>query len=236
MATPSPLQRPRLRQLVAMGGGGFSMEPRDPALDDAALALTGKGVPKVCFMGTANGDTSEDLDAFYAAFPESRAQASHVSLFHRRRDDVAARILGCDLLYIGGGNTANLLALWRLHEVDRWVREAWNSGIVLAGVSAGASVLFEACLTDAFGAKLTPLSDGLGLVSGSFCPHYDRGRRRSSRFRQVIGEGMQGGFGVGEGSALHFCERDLVGVFRERPDCVAFRVSRDAGKVREVAL
>jgi dipeptidase E len=211
------------------------MEPRDPTLDDAALALTGKDTPKVCFLGTANGDASQDLDAFYAAFPQSRARACHVSLFHRRRDDLASRILGCDLLYIGGGNTANLRVLWRLHGVDALVGEAWRSGVVLAGVSAGASVLFEACLTDAFGASLTPLSDGLGLVPGSFCPHYNRGRRRS-RFRQVIGEGVRGGFGVGDGAALHFHGTELKDVFRERPDCTASRVSRESGKVREVAL
>ena len=212
------------------------MTPEDPTLDDAALALTGQTLPRVCFLGTAGGDSHPEIDAFYEAFPKSRAQASHVTLFRRRRGDLGARVRSCDLLYISGGSTANLLALWRLHVMDELVREAWLSGVVLVGVSAGACALFEACLTDSFGQALTPLTEGLGLVGGSFCPHYGRGRRRRARFRQVIGEGLVGGYGVEDGAALHFRERSLVGVIRSHEDAGAFRVSRVDGKVREETL
>jgi len=219
-----------------MGGGGFSMEPDNPALDDFALNLTGAGHPRVCFVATAAGDDNGYIDSFYAAFPDDRARATHLSLFKRQRGDLRARLLENDLIYIGGGSTANLLALWRLHGFDDMIREAWTSGVILAGVSAGACCLFEACLTDSFGPALAPLNDGLGLLEGSFCPHYDGEARRRPRYRQVVGEGLVGGYAVEDGAALHFEGTALSSVVRSRPEANAFRVEKYNGKVREERL
>jgi peptidase E len=219
-----------------MGGGGFSMEPDNPVLDDFALRLTGADLPRVCFIPTAAGDDNGYIDSFYTAFPESRARARHLSLFKRQRGDLRARLLDNDLIYIGGGSTANLLVLWRLHGFDVLIREAWESGIVLAGISAGACCLFEASLTDSFGPSLAPLEDGLGLLEGSFCAHYDGEAKRRPRYRQVVGEGLVGGYGVEDGAALHFEGTALAGVIRSRTDAHAFRVCKRQGKVRETVL
>ncbi len=210
------------------------MDPDNPTLDDYALGLTGVERPKVCFLPTAAGDADSYIDQFYDAFPPERAHAKHLPLF--RRGDYPGRLLNSDLIYIGGGNTANLLAIWRLHGIDLAVREAWEAGVVVVGISAGACCLFEACLTDSFGPTLAPLEDGLGLLKGSFCPHYDGETRRRPRYRQVVGEGLVGGYGVCDGAALHFEDTTLAGVIRSRPDAAAFRIERREGKVREEQL
>ncbi len=217
------------RHILAMGGGGFSMEPDNPRLDDFALGLTGKEVPRVCFLATASGDAEGTLEAFYAAFPPERATAMHLPLFGPQRGDLRERLLANDLVYIGGGSTANLLAIWRLHGMDAILREAWAQGIVLTGISAGACCLFQGCLTDAFGPSLAPLADGLGLLEGSFCPHHDTEAGRPARYRQVIGEGLPPGIALDDGVALHFVGTRLEEVVTSRPEAGAYRVHRGSG-------
>ena len=145
-----------------MGGGGFLMEPANPALDDYALRLTGRKTPRVCFLPTASGDNPDAIERFYRAFPPSRARASHLALFRMEttRTRLADILLDQDAIYVGGGNTANMLAVWRLHGVDRLLRKAWASGIVLLGVSAGMLCWFDDGVTDSFGRPLHALRDG----------------------------------------------------------------------------
>ena len=217
-------QRPTDRHILAVGGGDLSSKASQ-ALSDLALSWIDRPTPRVCWLGTAGGDSDAELDQFYAEFTATRAKAMHLSLFRRRRGDLAARLLSNDLLYIGGGNTANLLALWRLHGVDALVGEAWRAGIVLVGVSAGACCLFSACLTDAFGPPLRPLNDGLGLLDGSFCPHYEHPRRRP-RYREEVGRGLPQGYAVEEGAALHFVGARLHQAVAARRGASAWRVVR----------
>src|SRR5882757_9380345 len=161
-------------QIVAIGGGGFSMEPRNLLLDDFVLSLTHRRKrPRVCFIGTASGDSDSYIRQFYEAFPPSRAEATHLRLFDREVRDLQAFLLYQAVLYVGGGATANMLAVWRVHGLDKALRAAWNSGVVLAGISAGAICWFEDGITDAFGHPLCALSDGLGFLPGACCPHYD---------------------------------------------------------------
>ena len=204
-----------------MGGGGFMMEPDNPLLDDFALGLTDAELPTVCMLATASGDSDEVLDRFYAAFPASRAKATHLSLFRRQRGDLRERLLANDLIYIGGGNTANMLALWNLHSMDDLVREAYEAGVVIAGMSAGACCLFEATLTDSFGPPLRAMRDGLGIIAGSFCPHYEQ---RRPRFRECVGSSLPEGFAAADGAALHFVDGVLVEAVSSRPEAGAWRV------------
>ena len=120
----------------------------------------------------------------------ARAELSVLTLFHREVSDIAELLLSQDVIYVGGGNTANMLAIWRLHGVDVVLREAWSRGIVLAGVSAGANCWFEACSTDSFGPDLAPLNDGLGFLAGSFCPHYDGEVLRKPTYERWVAEGV----------------------------------------------
>src|SRR5206468_2156695 len=126
----------RSPQVVAMGGGGFGMEPDNPLLDDFVLGLTGVDRPRVCFLPTATGNVATYIVNFYEAFSR-RAEASHLDLFVRTRLDLRTFILDQDVVYVGGGNTANLLAIWRVHGLDAILREAWEAGVVMAGISAG---------------------------------------------------------------------------------------------------
>ena len=132
------------RTIVAMGGGGFSMEPDNPLLDDHVLGLArerrGRDRPNVCFLATASGDSESYVATFYAAFSR-RSEATHLALFDRKVDDVEAFLLDQDAVYVGGGNTANMLAIWRVHGVDRALRRAWDAGVVLSGLSAGGELL-----------------------------------------------------------------------------------------------
>src|SRR5882757_5112649 len=124
-------------QIVVMGGGGFSMEPRNPRMDQYVLSLTSRRTPRVCFVPTASGDSRRYLQRFYKAFGKLRCRPSDLPLFSRDQRDLKKHLLSQDVIYVGGGNTANLLAIWRLHGVDRILREAWRRGIILCGISAG---------------------------------------------------------------------------------------------------
>src|SRR4051794_36618369 len=175
--------------IVAMGGGGFSSEPENPLLDDFVLSLAGVDGPRVCFLPTASGDAPTYVANFYDAFA-AKASPTWLPLFTRRDADIGRVVAEQDVIYVGGGNTENLLAIWRVHGLDRVLREAWQRGTVLAGLSAGAICWFEAGVTDSFGAQLGPLRDGLGFLPGAFCPHYDTEILRRARVRGV---GIAGG-------------------------------------------
>lgn len=205
-----------------MGGGGFSMEPDNPLLDDHLLAATGARQPRVCFLPTASGDADGYLARFYDAFAV-RAEPSHLGLFDRQVDDVEAYLCAHDAIYVGGGNTANMLAVWRVHGVDRALRAAYRRGVVLAGVSAGAVCWFEAAVSDSFG-PLRALKDGLGLVPGTCAPHYDGDPERRPTFARLIADGLPSGFGVDDGAALHFVDDALSEVVASRPAARAYRV------------
>lgn len=227
---------PTERHIVAMGGGGFSMEPENPLLDDFALSLTERHTPRVCFVPTASGDAPLYVERFYYAFPPGRAAATHLRLFQRDERNLRVSLLDQDVIYIGGGSTANMLAVWRLHGVDRILREAWEGGTVLAGVSAGANCWFEASITDSFGPP-APLGDGLDLLSGSCCPHYDGEPDRRPAYHRMLSEGgLPGGIALDDGAAAHFTGGRLREVVCSRPAALGYRVRCEGGRVVEETL
>src|SRR5437762_13325682 len=192
------------RQIVAIGGGGFSVAGDDGVLDDYILSLTRKRRPRVCFLATAGGDSRDYIVRFYEAFPTKRAEASHLPLFGVPRKDIREFLLSQDVICVGGGNTANMLAVWRVHGVDRVLREAYEAGIILCGTSAGSLCWFEAGVTDSFGFDLGPLLDGLGFIKGSNCPHYNSEALRQPQFHKFLRDGLPGGYAVDDGAAIHF--------------------------------
>ena len=218
-----------------MGGGGFLMEPDNPLLDDYLLAQAGVDRPRVAWLGTAMGDSPRGIAMFHRAMQARDVRASHVSLFDRSGPDLATTLLQQDVIYVGGGNTANLLAIWRVHGVDRILAEAWQRGIVLGGVSAGMICWFEAGVTDSFG-PLAALPDGLGLLPGSACPHYDGEAERRPTYRRLVSEGFPAGVAADDGAALVFRGTALDEVVASRPAARAFRVERVGDEVRESAL
>jgi peptidase E len=152
--------------------------------------------------------------------------------------DLRGFLLGQDFVYVGGGNTANLLALWRLHGLDAILREALASGVVLAGLSAGMNCWFEASVTDSFGGdRLHPLQDGLGLLGGSACPHYDGEELRRPTYLDLVGTGrLPGGYAADDGCGLVFRDGALVEAVSSRPGARAFRVGRSGEGAREIPL
>ena len=219
--------------IVAMGGGGFSMEPDEPLLDDHVLglarALRGRERPRVCFLATASGDAPAYMAEFYAAFAR-RAEASHLALFVRTVEDIEAFLLDQDVVYVGGGNTENMMAIWRVHGVDGALRRAWESGVVMAGVSAGSLCWFETGTTDSFGPRLAALSGGLGFIPGSHAPHYDGEPTRRPHYQRLVAEGaIPAGYAADDGAALVFRGTQLAEVVASRPGARAYRVERGAG-------
>ena len=167
------------RQIIAMGGGGFSMEPRNQTLDRYVLAQAARPHPAVCFLPTASGDADSYVRRFYRAFGKLRCRPAHLRFFDRT-PALRAFVLAQDIIYVGGGNTKSMLAVWRDWGLPGILRQAWNRGIVLAGISAGAICWFESGVTDSWAGHFAPLRC-LGFLGGSSCPHYngDAGRRRA---------------------------------------------------------
>lgn len=231
-----------LGQIVAMGGGGFLMEPDNPLLDDYVLSLAPKTPARVCFIPTASGEVAASVARFYRAF-SGKCIPNDLTLFHSpvlaRRPahtrDLEAFVAEHDIFYVGGGNTVNMLALWRAHGLDQLLVKAWRSGAILSGVSAGMICWFEASLTDSFGG-LDPLNDGLGLLEGSACPHYDGESERRPCYHRAITEGLPAGYAADDGAALHFKGRNFVGAVSSRPRARAYRVAQREGAIVEDTL
>jgi peptidase E len=215
--------------IVAIGGGGNAIEPENRALDEYLRGLTGLDRPKVCFIPTASGDNDAYISRFFGAFDPERWTPTYLPLFHRNTRDLRALLLSQDAIYVGGGNTAAMLAIWRQHGVDVILREAWEQGILLCGVSAGANCWFEACSTDSFGLDLDPLNDGLGFLPGSFCPHYDgEVRRRPTLTDFITNDRLPSGWAADNHVALRFEGTEFVEAVASKPAAKAYRVTRSA--------
>jgi len=230
------------RTIVAMGGGGFQMEPENPLLDDHVIALarerSGRQTPRICLIPTATGDDDALIADFERLFSPPRAEARVLRLFGRTHDRLAYVLQDQDTVYVPGGSTENLLALWRLHGLDGDLRAAWEAGVILAGMSAGAICWFDAATTDSFGPTLRPLRGGIGILEGTFVPHLHGEAQRLALLRRLVGDGtIPPGFGVDDGAALVFRDRELVEVVTSDPAAGAWRFEPDGrGGAIETAL
>lgn len=225
-----------------MGGGGFSMEPGNPMIDDFVLRLSRRQRARVCFVPTASADAPTYIVKFYRAFA-GRCIPTDLTLWNppalprqpSRTSELAAFVAEQDVIYVGGGDTANLLVLWRRHGLDTLLRDAWHRGAVLAGVSAGMLCWFTGGVTDSFGG-LEPLNDGLGLIDATACPHYDSEPNRRPTYHRAIAGGMKAGYAAEDGAALHFHGQNLAEVVGSRPQAGAYRVELVGGSVVETRL
>jgi peptidase E len=223
------------RQIIALGGGGFSMEPDNPALDLYVLGQARRKNPSICFLPTASGDSDRYVAMFYAAFARYPCRPTHVTFFDRT-PDLSKVLLSQDVIFVGGGNTKSLLAIWREWDVPRILKRAWASGTVLAGVSAGAICWFDAGVTDSWAERLAALPC-LGFLPGTCCPHYDgEPDRRPSLHRLVARRAVTGALALDDGAAAHFVGRRLSRVVTSRPAARAYRVTRNGQPVVETAL
>jgi dipeptidase E len=223
-----------MRQVVAFGGGGFSQESGNPLLDDYVLGLAGSHEPRVCFLPTASGDADHYLVRFYNAFRD-RSRPSHISLFRRERgvSDIRAHLLSQDVIYVGGGSLISLLGVWRAHGVDSMLREAYEAGVILCGLSAGSLCWFAEAVSGYH--DQVHRIPALGFLPHSNAVHYGDGSRRDAFHRHLL-EGMPSGYAAEDGAALHFVEGELVEVVASRAEAGAYRLERRGTKALETRL
>jgi len=221
-------------QIVALGGAGATDEETRRLLAHV-VGLAGKASPKVCVVPTAAADDAATVLRLYGRLPEE-ARASYLPFFPWPPDDLRRIVLDQDVIFVGGGNTANALAIWRVHGFDEILREAWEAGIVLTGWSAGMICWFEAGVTDSFGPQLEGMRDGLGFLAGSACPHYDGEELRRPVYTRLVAEGFPPGVAADDGIGIRYTGTELAEVVSVREGAGAYRVDADGEEPLPVRL
>ena len=229
------------RHILAIGG--IAAQPAQdqplPPIIAHALALSGAAAPSVCVLNTANGDDQAAYVAMYSRLSQHGARPSHLQLFPMPNvSDPADLLLSQDVIFVGGGSVANMVAVWRVHGIDDVMRQAWAAGIVLAGVSAGAICWFLGGTTDSFGPQLRPFDAGLHLLAGSYCPHYSAEPERRPAYQALVAEGtLPAGIACDDGTGAHFADDELAEIVADRPGATGYRVEPDGrGGASEVPL
>jgi peptidase E len=214
---------------TVVGIGGF---PDDPLLDYVLGLARG---PRLLYVGTAS---MEDADLTLDVYGRLRGRAEVSDLTFRPWPpaDLRAFTLEHDVILVGGGNTANMLAVWRVHGFDEVLGDAWREGIVLTGWSAGMICWFEAGVTDSFGPQLEGMRDGLGILPGSACPHYDGEDRRRPVYRELVAGGFPAGIALDDAAAARYDGTELVEVVSSSPDARGYRVSANAEEALETRV
>jgi dipeptidase E len=227
------------RRIIAIGGGGFLMERRTSLLDEFFVRTTGGRNPRVCFISTGAGDPDEMLAKYYKAFSKLGCRPSHLAFFRKPRrgsiplDQIENRLLAQDAIYVGGGNTRSMMAVWREWGLDHVLRKAWNAGVLLGGVSAGAICWFKFGATDSvLGPGRSSALPCLGFLPGSCSPHFDGEPHRRGDFRRLISRGnLPSGIGIDDGVAVLYRNRAIAEVVSTRTGATAYRVERTSGTV-----
>jgi peptidase E len=223
-------------QVIAMGGGGFSMEPENSLLDRYIIKQARKASPSACFLPHATDDAVRYTFRFFKAFTQLDAKPTHLSLFNPETADLESFLIEQDVIYVGGGNTKSMVALWREWNLDDFLRKAYENGTVLAGISAGANCWFEQCSTDSVPGQFSVLGC-LGIIRGSFCPHYDgEVERRSSLHKLLSEDKIINGYAADDGAAAHFVSGELAYAVSSRPHAKVYKVGKIDGQVMEDAL
>lgn len=226
-------------RIVAIGGGGFLMERRPSLLDEFFVRTTGVRSPRVCFIATGAGDPEEMIGNYYKTFFKLGSRPSHLAFFRKPRcgsiplNQIERRLLAQDAIYVGGGNTRSMLAVWRDWGLDRILRKALNSGVLLGGMSAGAICWFHSGASDSvLGPGRSSAISGLGFLPGSCSPHFDGEPHRRHDFRQLISRGvLPSGIGIDDGVAVLYKNRIIAEVVSCRADAIAYRVARSSRTV-----
>jgi peptidase E len=198
--------------------GGF---PDDAQLDHLLGLASGR---RILYVPTASMESPAATVAWYERL-RGRATMTHLYFNPYPPEDLRGLTLSHDIVLVTGGNTANALAIWRVHGFDAVLREAWEQGLVLTGWSAGAICWFEASVTDSFGVQLEGMRDGLGFLPGSACPHYDGEALRRPRYAELVRDGLPAGIAIDDDVGVRFEGTELAEVVTTRAGATAYRVS-----------
>ena len=224
------------RQIIAIGGAALPLDLDNLLLIDYFLKQTRKRKPKVCFIGTAHGDADAGRLRYYAGMSQFNCTPTHLPLFARTPRDLESFVLEQDAIFVGGGNTRSMLAVWRDWGLDVHLRTAWQRGVVLGGWSAGSICWFEQGVTDSIAGPLTAL-DCLGFLPGSNCPHYNSEKQRRPVFQKMIASGkVADGYAADDGVALHFTGTKLHRVVANHRGARGWRLTRSGKRAIERAL
>jgi dipeptidase E len=213
--------------IVAMGG-------MRPALLHFAVSLTGVERPRVAVLPTAGGEDDGGIVRMYELLARA-ADVDTVRLFGIP-ENPRERIAAADAVLVPGGNTANMLAVWRVHGIDEELAAAWERGAVLGGWSAGANCWFESSITDSFGVELRALEDGLGFLAGSFCPHFDGEPERRPTYARLVADGLPGGIGCDDAAAAVYEGTELREVVAVEEGAAAYRIGSGSEERLETRL
>lgn len=231
------------RHVLAIGGlrssEGIGVGPDGVALLAAhAARLSGRDKPRICVLNTASADDPGSFLRLYDLLIPAAGRVDRLALFPMPSvRDPQDLLLSADVIFVGGGSVANMLAVWRVHGIDQVMRRAWEAGIVLSGVSAGAICWFAGGTTDSFGPELRPFTGGLGLLPGSYCPHYDSEARRRPLYQSLVADGtLPPGIACDDGAAAHFVDGALAEIVTDRPDAHGYLVGSDGGAAVEARL
>ena len=224
------------KTIIAIGGGGFSTSNLDPKLCAYVAAQAGRRAPRICFIPTAVGDSETAIASFYKTAKKLGARPSHLALYAQPLEPLPAFVLKHDVIYVSGGNTRNLLILWRAWGLDRALHAAYEKGIVLAGHSAGALCWFWGGVTDSYPGRYAPLRC-LGFLRGSFCPHYNTEPRRRPVYRKLVqSKDLPGGYAADDNLALHNRDGRLEHIVASKPRARAHRLQLRAHQVEEESI
>ncbi|WP_433441610.1 Type 1 glutamine amidotransferase-like domain-containing protein [Nonomuraea sp. CA-141351] len=230
--------------ILAIGGGSFRPSRRHSFIEASPLLrygldLTGQDRPKLGLVATAVGDSDEWLLKMYGAFAGWDVELSHLTVFPMPNvEDPRAWMLEQDMIYVSGGSVANLMALWRLHGYDEAFEEAWRSGVVLSGQSAGALCWHVGGNTDSFGPDLRVWAEGLGFLPYSCGVHYDSDPQRRRLLQESVAGGeLPDGYAADEGVGLHYVGTEFIQAVTVEPGGYAYRVESDgASGVKEFRI
>ncbi|MEL7224900.1 MAG: peptidase E [Cyanobacteria bacterium J06576_12] len=226
-----------IKQIIALGGGGFSMEPNNLLLDRYILDQSPVSTPRICFLPTASGDSDRYITRFYSAFTQLNCRPCHLSLFRPPTEGAAEFLQAQDIIYVGGGSTFNLVTLLKAWNLDRTLEQAYEKGTILCGLSAGSICWFEEGLSDSVLPDQYAKVEALGFLSGSHCPHYDGENDRRPAYEQQIQAGLLvDGIAADDGVALHYINLELKHVVSSRAQAKAYRVSKGSAHFKEEAI
>lgn len=196
-------------QIIAMGGSTMYARDEKFLLEKYILEQSPKENPRICFLPTATGDADQSIVRFYEVFAHFQCQRTHLSLFNPPKE-YESILMQQDVIYVSGGNTRNLLALWRTWGLDKILYNAWQKGVVLAGYSAGAICWFEEGVSDYIPSELNRL-EALGFLTGSHCPHYNSESNRRPRYQELVAaKQIKPGIAADDGVGLHYIDAQLA--------------------------